>query len=359
VTDLKSRQFDRILLVKPSSLGDIVHTLPVLHGLRARYPKAKLDWLVAPPFAPLLEGHDELDELIPFERGRFARLGRSHKITGEFATFVRNLRQRRYDLVLDLQGLFRSGWITWATGAPARVGFREAREGAWVFYTHRVGAGDPDQHAVDRNYRVARMLGFEDVPVTFRLPVIDSAAAAVRTLLGEGGIGADHRIVVVAPGARGETKVWLSERFAETIDRIQEEATARCVLVGSPEEHPLCGRIADACGSGPANLAGRTSLPELVATIARADVVLCHDSATVHLAAALQKRLVCLVGPTNPRRTGPYRRMGDVLQAGVPCAPCYLRRLAQCAYGHRCMHELDVDRVVAAVERALTGHPAS
>ena len=351
--DLSHRSFTRILLVKPSSLGDVVHALPVLHGLRVRFPQAKIDWLIASAYAPLLDGHEELDELILFDRRRFGRVGRSPQVTGEFLQFMRGLRARRYNLVVDLQGLFRTGFLTWMSGARVRIGFCGAREGAWRFYTHQIRIDDDDMHAVDRNYRVAGLLGFEDVPVQFNLSLPDSALTEARRLLTEVGLHYGERLVAVAPGGRWETKVWLPERFTEVIDRLQEDSKARCLLVGGPDEVRLCERIAAPCRATPANLAGRTSLRQLAAVIGLADLMICHDSAVSHLAVALKRPLVCLVGPTNPNRTGPYRRTEDVVQLRLDCMPCYQRRLHQCRYDHRCMNDLGVDAVVAAAERSL------
>lgn len=354
VYDLANRGYRRILLVKPSSLGDIVHALPVLHGLRTRFPEAKIDWLISSSFASLLTGHQELDELVFFHRRRYGRMGRDPRLVTEFVGFVRDLRQRRYDLAIDLQGLFRTGFITWASAAPVRIGFRHAREGAWLFYTHRVAVDGPDIHAVDRNYCIAEVLGFDDVPVTFNLGLSEPVSGEARDLLQANGITVGQRLVAVVPGARWATKMWLPDRFAATIDELQTQGDGlRCILLGSRDEAALCEQVAAACRSRPVNLAGRTSLPQLSAVLALADVVLCHDSAAMHLAVALQRPLVCLVGPTNPLRTGPYRRIDDVLRVKLECAPCYLRRLSQCRYDHRCMRELTVAAVVAAVERAL------
>ena len=353
LVDLAHRAFDRILLIKPSSLGDVVHALPVLHGLRARYPEARIDWLIAKPLAPLLEPLTELDELVLFDRRRFARIGRNPRITGEFVRFVRALRARQYDLAIDLQGLFRTGFLTWTTGARVRIGFRNAREGAPLFYTHGVRAENPDTHAVDRNYLVAQALGFGDIPIAFNLTMTGSVRAEALELLRAGGLDGKQSLVAVVPGARWETKVWPPERFAETVDALQRRNPVQCVLLGSRDEVPLCERIAEACKSTPINLAGRTSIQQLAAVLERADLVLCQDSAAVHLAVAFGRPLVCLVGPTNPLRTGPYLRISDVVQLKLDCAPCYLRRLSQCQHAHRCMQGLEVDRVLAAVERTL------
>ncbi len=351
-SNLLHQTFRRILILKPSSLGDVVHALPVLHGLRSRYPKARIDWLITSALAPLLESHDELDDLILFDRQRFARVGRSPRVTKEFFGLVRTLRARRYDLAIDLQGLFRTGFLSWASGAPVRIGFRNAREGAGIFYTHRATINDPDIHAVDRNYHVAGLLGFDDVPITFNLALTDSECARAVELFRSVGLTGEQRVVAVVPCARWETKVWPVERFAATIDELHRRGRVRCIILGSPQEVERCGRIESACQSAPINLAGRTDFRQLTAVIGLADVVLGHDSAAMHIAVALERPLVCLVGPTNPRRTGPYRRMDDVVQLKLDCAPCYLRRLSRCRYGHRCMEELGVETVVTAVERA-------
>lgn len=348
---LGSRSFDRILLIKPSSLGDVVHALPVLHGLRTRFPQARIEWLIGSAFAPLVEGHPDVDELIHFDRRRFARVGRSPRVTKEFVHYLGGLRARKYDLVIDLQGLFRTGFMGYVTRAPVRIGFGGAREGAWLFYTHRMGPFGPDTHAVDRNYAVAALLGFADVPVRFDLALSSSVVSSAASDLARAGRVEGRDLVAVLPGARWDTKRWPADRFAAVIDLIQRESDSQCVLLGSPEEADLCRRIADRCRPEPMNLGGRTTLPGLAATIQLADAVLAHDSAPMHLAVALERPLVCLIGPTNPRRTGPFRRAGDVVRLDLDCAPCYLRKLSHCRFDHRCMQDLPVEAVVEAMER--------
>jgi len=359
-SSLSGATFERILLVKPSSLGDVVHALPVLHGLRAHFPQAKIDWLIASQLAPLLHLQEQIDELVLFDRRRFSRVGRSPQVTREFVGFVRSLRARRYELVVDLQGLLRTGFLTWTSGAPVRIGFQSAREGASLFYTHRIRSDVVHAHAVDRNLKVLELLGCQETPVRFGLTLSDRARFEARLLVDETNIERDGALIVVAPGARWETKVWVPARFSATIDEIRENMRARCVLIGTPNERPLCERIAATCRSAPLNLAGRTSLPQMAAVVELADMVLCHDSAVAHLAVAFDRPLACLVGPTNPQQTGPYRRPEDVVQLKLDCSPCYKRRLPQCPHEHRCMTELDVPRVVAAVEQRLTAsavHP--
>ncbi len=364
--DLSQRRFDRILLVKPSSLGDVVHALPVLNGLRRRYPDAQVDWLIAPPYAPLIEHHPALSRTVIFDRRLYGRIGRSPQAALAFIAFLKDLRGRRYDLAIDLQGLFRSGFLTFASRAPVRVGFRRAREFAALFYTHYLEEHDTEAHAVDRNYLVAKLLGFEDVPIRFDLGVSDAERACGMALVREEAVchGSVSRVrstadtavahvVGVVPGTRWETKRWAPQRFAQTIDCLADQRGARCILLGSPEERELCAEVADGCQAAVTNLAGRTGLRQMAAVIASCDAVLCHDSAPMHLAVALGKPVVCLVGPTNPSRTGPYGRADDVCRVELDCSPCYLRRLRQCPHDHRCMRELAVEDVVDRVIRCM------
>lgn len=354
MTNLADRTFRRILLIKPSSLGDVVHALPVLHGLRQRYPKARISWLLASSLADLLAGQPDLDEIIPFDRARFGGLGRSLPVTAEFTEFLRQLRARRFDLALDLQGLFRSGFLATASGAPVRIGFADARELAWVFYTHRLTAPSPDTHAADRNYLVASLLGFADLPMRCELHLTAAERDAADRLLRAAGLAPDRPFAVLAPGARWETKRWPTDKFAQLAGRIVREANMQVVVVGSLREKHLGAAVAAQTDGAVCDLVGRTSLRELMAVIAAADLVVTNDSGTKDIASAFARPLVCLFGPTNPVRTGPMLGRGRVVRLALDCSPCYLRKLSRCPHEHRCLAELDVDAVFAEALRLVS-----
>ena len=163
----------RILILKPSSLGDIVHALPVLAGLRRKHPEAHIAWLVGTGFAGFLDGHPLIDELILFDRKHYGRMWRSYRALRDFARFVRDLRRSRFDWVIDLQGLFRSGFLALAAGARRRIGFAHAREGGWLFYSERVRPSRTLAHAVGQNLAVARALGLPVDPPEFPLAITD------------------------------------------------------------------------------------------------------------------------------------------------------------------------------------------
>lgn len=343
--DLSRHEFQRILIIKPSSFGDVIHALPVLNGLRQRYPHAEISWLVATSCAGLLEHHPSLDEVIPFDRRRYGLIGRNFRITVEFLAFVQALRDRRFDLVVDLQGLFRSGFMAIAAGAAVRVGFDNAREFAWMFYTHRVTLPSRDMHAVDRNYLVGRTLGFAHVPVRFDLPVRDDARIRVREKLAAEGIAPGDPYALMGPGTRWETKRWPAERFASLARMLRNERGLPVVLIGMADEAEVARDVAERAGVPVANLAGQTGLADVIALVDGAAVVIMHDSGPMHLATALGKPMVAIYGPTSPVLTGPYHRPETIARQDVPCSPCRIKRVADCPYDHRCMRDLSVEAV--------------
>lgn len=350
----------RILIIKPSSLGDVVHALPVLAGLRRAHPRAHISWLIGTAFADLLAGHPLIDELILFDRARFGRMWFSPGAAGAFVAFVRSIRARRFDLVVDLQGLFRSGFLAYASGARRRIGFADARELAAVFYTDRVRCGG-EVHAVERNLRVAAALGLPAEP-EFPLAVEPQALARAREKVGP---ACDERArVALVVGARWPTKVWPAERMGELVAALSRAGRRRVVMLGAAADRAMTDAIlrrGEQLGAEPGDvndLVGRTTLRELAAVLSLADVVVCQDSGPMHLAAALGRPIVALFGPTDERRTGPYSAGARVVRVELDCAPCRRRR---CRFArtdprhHRCMGDISAERVVQEVAAALAG----
>lgn len=341
------RQPRRILIIKPSSLGDIVHALPVLAGLRAAYPQAHIAWLVGKSFAPLLEGHPLLDEAISFDRRHYGRMLRNWQAAADFVRFLRALRRRRFDLVVDLQGLIRSGFLSWASGARSRVGFAAAREFGWAFYSRRVSVEPGVSHAVEKNLCVARALGLSVASPAFPLGLRPEELDAARELLSRAAGRPLDAFVAVLPGARWETKRWPPRRFGELLGRLRAAGYPPCVLLGGPEDQPLSSSICGACPADVIDLIGRTSLRQLSALLAQANLVICHDSGPMHLAAALGRPLVAIFGPTDARRTGPYCRTARVVSLPLACSPCRRRRCP--LQHHNCMQQLSADAVMQSV----------
>ena len=302
----------RILIVKPSSLGDIATTLPLLCDLRALYPNAQIDWLIAPALADLVRGHDALHELLFFDRGTahpwwsLAGLGRLWRLQ-------HLLRAKRYDLVLDAQGLLRSGLLALWTRAPVRVGFSWAREGSAHLYTHWSHLAPPPQLAVVRMRSLMGPLGGPPRPAEFRVPISRAALEALHGLLPARG----GRLAAVIPGARWDSKRWSEDGFSDIARRLAD-AGFGILLIGSRSEQHLCSIIAQQVGRAAVNLSGRTTLAEMIAALSLCDVVIGNDSGPLHVAVALGRPVVGLYGPTDPLDVGPWSQLDHVLMFDHP-----------------------------------------
>jgi lipopolysaccharide heptosyltransferase I len=309
----------RILIIKPSSLGDVVHALPAVNLIRRRFPDAHITWLINDSLASLFKKCPVIDELILFPRHDASRM----------PALLRRLRQMRFDTVIDLQGLLRSGILTWASGASRRIGLSFAREGSRLFYNEIIPV--EQEHAVERNLRVAAYFGCDTCSVEFPLGL-------------DGQISA-RPFIAINPSARWPTKLWGDERFGELVRRLPQE---RVVVTGSASEAVRLDRIAQ----GARNLAGKTDLSELAEIYRQCAVVITNDSGPMHLAAAVGTPVVAIFGPTDPALTGPYGSQHVVLRAGVACSPCLK---AVCKHRPRleCMTKITVEQVLAAAQRFL------
>ena len=341
-TDLAALRPRSVCLIKPSSLGDVVHALPVLSALRERWPDAHFAWVVNRGLRGLLDGHQHLDEVIPFDRGS---VGIGPRGLAAFARFAGELRSQKFDLAIDLQGLLRSGLMTAATGAPVRVGLGDAREGATWFYTHRIAMPSGDAHAVDKLMLVASAFGANPSPQF--LPALNDedrawAAHECRSV-------ARPRLVLNV-GARWVTKRWPPSAFAEVAARAATERGAGLIAVGSPEDRPLVDALIGQLGSIPIlDLCGRTTLPRLAAVMEAADCVLSNDTGPLHLAAATGAMVVGVYTCTKVEKTGPWGPNAVAVASRVWCAGSCVKRCDRM----ECMAELSADRVWDAVRGQL------
>jgi lipopolysaccharide heptosyltransferase I len=371
--DLRGRDFKKILLIKLSALGDVVHTMPVLNKLRRRYPAARVDWLTTPAMAELLRHNRAITSVIEFERAEWSSPRRLAAFTSS-ARLIVGLRRAGYDLVLDLQGQLRTALFARATGAPTRIGFDKpragafaassrafsqearkhawhgAREGSWLAYTHHIPLPNIDVHAVDRYLSVGPMLGLDEGAADFSFPIPPEATGRIDALMDYYEIG-KAKLIAIAPGTVWETKEWRRDGFADVARHFLQKHCA-VTLIGSDREREVCAQVATAA-PGAINLAGETTLSELAALIRRSTVFIGNDSGPMHLAVALDRPVVSIFGPTDPVWAGPYGRDDAVMRANLPCSPCYLRRLDRCTHAHACMQDVTAQRVIEQVEKVL------
>lgn len=341
---------ERLLLVKPSALGDVVQALPVLATLQRRYPRLALDWLVEEEAAPLVLGHPLAAQVVVSGRRRWLRQLRSPAslpaTLREMRAFAAGLRARRYDAVLDLQGLLKSALYVAATRAPLRVGFAEGREGAPWILTHRVTAPPQPVHAVRRYLALAAAVDALEPVWDFSIAVSAEDRARAAALLAD----LPRPRVILHPAARWRTKLWATEGWRSLAAALVAEG-AGVLVTGAAADAPLAEAILSGLGPSARSAAGRASLKALAALLGEVDAVVSVDSGPMHLAAAVGAPLVALFGPTDPRRTGPFGP-ATVLRHELPCSPC-LRRRCRIRERHRCMLELRPEAVLAAVREAV------
>ena len=302
-----SESFKNILIIKPSSLGDIVLALPALSALRKSFPEAKISWLIRPEFAPLLKNHPHLTDIILFDRKFLGKAWFHPRAFASLMSLIRQLRCSSFDLVIDLQGLFRTASLAWLTGSQYRLGMTTARELAHIFYTQKVPQNQDCIHVVDYYLKVIQTVGASEIQVQFVLPQDHTAVDSANRLLVSNDINPNNYAVFV-PGSVHKDKCWPIERFAALADKISSQFGLSIIAVGTKPEKAIIEKIVSQASVRVTDFAGLTSLPELVALFKQARIVVSNDTGPGHIAAALGVPLVMIFGPSNPIRLFPYRR---------------------------------------------------
>ena len=334
----------RILLVKLSSMGDVLHALPTLEALRLAFPQGHFTWLVESAYAPLLAGHPALDEVWKVPRLRLSQKVRRPELV-EMGRLIRQVRARDFDLVIDLQGLLKSAlWVALAP-SPRKVGYRGTREGSYLVLTERVPPYDREAHAVWRYLNLAHYLGAPPTLPRFRLGL--DAGAHLGQFISE---ASSQPLVVLHPGARWSSKLWPAAEWARLAHWLGQDCGLQVILTGSAGDRNLAVQITASTPAKIVNLVGKTSLAELTAIMRRASLAVTTDTGPMHLAAALGTRVVALFGPTAPWRTGPFGSGHEILRLGLSCSPCFKRRCDQ----PRCLTELTWETVKVACEKVLS-----
>jgi heptosyltransferase I len=326
----------KILVVRLSSLGDIVHSLPGAAALREAFPSAQIDWLVQRRWLPLLAGSPAVNSVVPFDPSPLSRV----------VACVRQLRTTKYDLSVDFQGLYKSAVLSYLSGARCRVGFdwhSSWESGASLFYNERVRGAGP--HRVDKNLSLVEAFGvLRPAEPQFPIRVSGESAAKIKERLKGEGIA---EYWVMAPAAGWGSKTWPADRCGSVCRELGKCHGWRAIIAAGPGEQELARDVRDA--AAPVRpLLLETSLSELMALLAGARCVLAGDTGPLHLAAALGVPVVALYGATDPAQTGPYTRKAIVICHARPDETSYDRRRDSAP----AMLAITVEEVVEAVEKS-------
>lgn len=332
----------KILIVRLGAIGDVTNALVLASALEAADRGVTIGWAVHELSRPLVEGHPAVDRMHVWRR--------ADGLAGARAV-LREVRRERYDLAIDLQRILKSALLARLSGAPRVLGFDRgrAKEWSWLLSRERIAAGPRNAHMVEQYLAFARHLGLADARPNFALPADPAAEGWAEQLVRELG----RAPILVHVGASQPAKRWIPERFGDVAREAARRFARPVLLTGGPSDRDDAAQAFARAGGEPRvrNLAGETSLVQLIALARRASALVTPDSGPMHIAVALGRPVVALFGPGDPERTGPYGRAASVLREPPPCAPCGLRVCNQPR--HLCMEALDAERVLAKLAQVL------
>lgn len=337
-----------VLIIRLSAIGDVIMASGLIDALRARYPDARLAWLVQPEARGLLEAHPDLDEVIVLPRGEWRRLfrqGRWWRLGCDIRRFVRELRERGFDTVIDLQGLLKSGIWARLSGARVRIGLG-SKEGSDRLMTSVVERPHGQDRIASEYVHLAKVLGADPGDYRLHVAVPEADATYVRGLLARNGISG--RYAVFCPFTTRPQKHWFDERWVELARALPAALGMPVIVAGGPGDRAAADRIVR--HATVVNLVGQTSIAQAAALIQGAALLIGVDTGLTHLGTAFEVPTVALFGSTRPYLdTGSPRT--QVLYHRLDCSPCHRR--PTCAGAFHCMRQISVNEVMATARRLL------
>jgi heptosyltransferase I len=348
----------RILIIKPSSLGDIVHTLPVAHALKRIYPNCYLGWIVQDTFRGILDDDPAVDQVIAINIPSTSDPSASWKTVLEatwatvetIAVLRRKFSERPFEVILDFHASLRSGIMGMVNPGGFRIGFSDAKELNTYFQKRLVVVQPAHQHAVDKNIAMADFIDCAVRPEDFHVSVDSRTVLQVKELIGKWGIVDGDKIVYANPVARWETKLWTQQAWAECADGLIHNLGVKLIFSGSKGDSGYISGIIDKMRNDCVMAAGKLTLPQAVALIKESDLYLGVDSGPMHIAAFVGTPVVAVFGPTDPRKVGPYGPGHRVVSLNdLTCLGC---RRRSCSH-RSCLEKLEASTVIGVVESLM------
>ncbi len=343
-----------VLLVRLSARGDIVFSSPMVRAFRRSYPGARISWLAESHTKNLIEFHPELDEVLVWDRDAWKKLLKERRyltLFREARAFVRTLRERKFDLAVDMQGLLRSGVLTFLSGAPTRVGLRP-KEGSHLFMTEvvdRERTGGNRAKVSSEYLYLAEQLGLDTSEFRMEVPLSGADREFIRGWIRDEGL--EGGFAVAIPFTTRPQKHWFEDRWAQLMDRITAEMGLPIVALGGPADEPAYQRIQEMAGSGIRSLVGKTSLSQAAAAIQEAALVVGVDTGLTHMGIAFDRPTVTIFGSNIPYTQPPTDR-AKVLVHWLECSPC--KGNPTCDGEFTCLRLIEVDEVLAAATEVIT-----
>lgn len=335
--------YRNILIVKLSAIGDVIHALPVAQALKQRFPASKLTWIVEKPAYDLLTMNQHIDEILLFEKAKYKTWKGFVKYGPDLAKM---LKAHHFDLVLDLQGLFKSAALAWLSGAPQRIGYCNMRELSWLVSKPVCGV-HKDSHVIERYLDVARELGCEPGRPQYCLQPNAQAVEEVKQMLHAAGIMPGMSYIVMAPGTNWRSKCWPAAYYADLAGALTKKYQQPVILIGGQQDQERAQVIQANKTACIVNLIGKTNLKQLAGVLQRSRLFIGGDTGPMHLAAAMGTRVVALFGPSDAHRNGPFGDEHVVIRKNLNCSPCFKRDCPDV----QCMEQITAADVMDLIEQ--------
>ncbi len=329
----------KILVVKLSALGDVIHALPVSYAIKETFPDAHLTWVVEPPAYDIVKMNPCVDKIIIFRKKEFRTL---KGFARNFFPFKSEIQAEDYDAVLDLQGLFKSAAIAFFAKSNIKLGVCDMRELSGQISKPVIGE-NARGHIVDRYLDTARAIGCRVDKVVFPLEIPADAIKKADAISEQAGLVVENPYVALAVGASWETKRWSAENFAALSDWFYSVEVTPVLIGNGAAEEQIAAEISAKSKIPPINLVGKTNLMELSHVLKNSRIVIGGDTGTTHLSTALGVRTLMIMGPTQAARTGPYGQIQNALEVDRDCKYC---RKRICPKGENCLSAVTVDAVI-------------
>lgn len=312
----------KILIVRLSAIGDTIHSLPIAAALKNSYPDICIHWLVEPEQGFLLKDNPIIDKVIIFDKNSYKKQGICFNTLKNISKLISNLKKERYDIAIDLQGLFKSGILTWLSSAKRKIGFKNTREFAEFFLSECINAGnmfDESEHVIQKNLKLAQYLGATDTSIRFILPNIpENVNNKVDSLLNK--INTNLPTMAILPATLWKSKHWPIKYWQELLKKLENKVNL--IIIGSHKDMILANEITQNLQTETLyNLSGKTNLIDLIEIFNRTDIVIGVDTGTMHLAVATGKpKVISILGPTSAVRNGAFEQVN--LYHQLSCQPC-------------------------------------
>ena len=345
----------RILIVKLSAIGDVVHTLPALNTLRRHFPHAHITWLVEEAASGLVIGHKALDKVLISRRKTWLKGLRGpgrHRYLRELTAFIKQLRSRNYDMVFDFQASLKGAVLIALARGRRKIGYGKGlahQEGSYLVLNESIPAVSMEIHALTRSLKLLESVGIPTDNIEYHLPIKKDDVRWVDDTLSRHGVEATDPFIVINPMAKWQTKLWHMDGFVELADRIIARFGMPIVFTGSGEDRSYVETICRRMKQTALNLAGETDLMTLSALLQRARLMVTTDTGPMYMAAAVHTPVVALFGPTAPWRTGPFGEQHQVVRSNLACMPCFKRQCPTI----ECMLNIQTSDIMQRIESIM------